>query len=109
MNLPNAVYLQSSSSDLTLGTLSANAVHIVVNNGATDALTVNSNNSVTIPTVITGNAVITGGTVNVQTTNHTATTAGNATYATSSLLLVPAGFFQIDLNGTVVKVPYYAV
>ena len=109
MNLPNAVYLQSSNSDLTLGTLSANAVHIVVNNGATDALTVNSNNSVTIPTVITGNAVITGGTVNVQTTNHTATTAGNATYATSSLLLVPAGFFQFDLNGTVVKVPYYAV
>jgi hypothetical protein len=48
MNLPNAVYVQSSSSDLTLGTLSANAVHIVVNNGATDALTVNSNNTVTL-------------------------------------------------------------
>ena len=48
MNLPNAVYVQSSSSDLTLGTLSANAVHIVVNNGATDALTVNANNTVTL-------------------------------------------------------------
>ena len=56
------------------------------------------------------NAVsITGGNINVQTTNHTSTTSANATFATSSLLLVPAGFFSVDLNGTVVKVPYYAV
>jgi len=55
------------------------------------------------------NVAITGGTINVQAVNATSTTSGNATYATSSLLLVPAGFFQIDLNGTVVKVPYYAV
>jgi len=25
------------------------------------------------------------------------------------LPLVPAGYFSVDLNGTVVKVPYYAV
>jgi hypothetical protein len=55
------------------------------------------------------NVSITGGTINVQATNLTATTTGNATYATSSLLLVPAGFLEIDLNGTVVKVPYYSV
>ena len=55
------------------------------------------------------NVAITGGTINVQATNLTATTTGNATYATSSLLLVPAGFLEIDLNGTVVKVPYYSV
>jgi len=52
---------------------------------------------------------ITGGNVNVQTTNMTSTTSSSATFATSSLLLVPAGFFNFDLNGTVVKVPYYAV
>ena len=52
---------------------------------------------------------ITGGNVNVQTTNMTSTTSSSATFATSSLLLVPAGFFSFDLNGTVVKVPYYAV
>ena len=52
---------------------------------------------------------ITGGNVNVQTTNMTSTTSSSATFATSSLLLVPAGFFSLDLNGTVVKVPYYAV
>jgi len=65
--------------------------------------------SVTATNISTGNVSITGGTINVQTTNLTATTAGNATYATSSLLLVPAGFLEIDLNGTVVKVPYYSV
>lgn len=52
---------------------------------------------------------ITGGNVNAQTTNFTSTTSSTATFATSSLLLVPAGFFSLDLNGTMVKVPYYAV
>jgi hypothetical protein len=52
---------------------------------------------------------ITGGNVNAQTTNFTSTTSSSATFATSSLLLVPNGFFSLDLNGTVVKVPYYAV
>ena len=52
---------------------------------------------------------ITGGSINVETTNLTATTAANATFATSSLPLVPAGYIQLDLNGVVVKVPYYAV
>ena len=65
--------------------------------------------TVTATNISTGNVSITGGTINVQATNLTASTAGNATYATSSLLLVPAGFLEIDLNGTVVKVPYYSV
>jgi len=52
---------------------------------------------------------ITGGNVNAQTVNHTSTTSSSATFATSSLLLVPAGFFSLNLNGTVVKVPYYDV
>jgi hypothetical protein len=56
------------------------------------------------------NAVtITGGTINVQTTNHTANVSANATFGTSSLLLIPQGYINFDLNGTVVKVPYYAV
>lgn len=55
------------------------------------------------------NVTINTGTVNVQTTNLTSTTTANATFATSSLPLVPAGYIQVNLNGTVVKVPYYAV
>jgi hypothetical protein len=55
------------------------------------------------------NATIVGGTINVSTSNVTANTTSNATFATSSLLLVPAGYIVVDLNGTNVKVPYYAV
>ena len=63
----------------------------------------------TFGNLTSSNVNITGGTINVQATNHTATTTGNATYSTSSLLLVPAGFIEYNLNGTVVKIPYYAV
>lgn len=63
----------------------------------------------TMATQNANNVAITGGTINVQTTNLTATTTANATFATSSLQLVPAGYLEVDLNGTVVKVPYYAV
>jgi len=45
----------------------------------------------------------------VQSTNLVSTTSSTATFATASLPLVPAGYIQVDLNGTVVKVPYYAV
>jgi hypothetical protein len=109
MNLPNAVYVQSSSSDLTLGTLSANAVHILANNGATDAITVNANNTTNIASLISANVFITGGAINVTTTNHTANTTANATFLTSSLLLVPQGYIVLNLNGVLVKVPYYQV
>jgi hypothetical protein len=56
------------------------------------------------------NAVaITGGSIDVQVTNLVSTTSSTATFATSSLPLVPAGYIQANLNGTVVKIPYYAV
>ena len=63
----------------------------------------------TMATQNSSNVSITGGTINVQTTNLTANTATTATFATASLPLVPAGYLSFDLNGTVVKVPYYAV
>ena len=55
------------------------------------------------------NVTIPSGTMNVQSANLTSTTTANATFGTSSLQLVPAGYIQVNLNGTVVKVPYYAV
>ena len=55
------------------------------------------------------NVTINTGTINVQTTNLTSTTSASATFDTASLPLVPAGYIQVDLNGTVVKIPYYAV
>jgi hypothetical protein len=63
----------------------------------------------TMATQNSNNVTITGGNINVQTTNLTSTTSSSATFATASLPLVPAGYIQVDLNGTVVKIPYYAV
>ena len=63
----------------------------------------------TMATQNSNNVTITGGTINVQTTNHIASTNTTATFGNASLLLVPQGYINFDLNGTVVKVPYYAV
>jgi len=89
-SFPNS-YL--SNSTLTLGntTLTLGSTVTAVGNLTTD--------NVTIPT----------GTMNVQSVNLTSTTTANATYGIASLPLQPAGFIQVNLNGTVVKVPYYAV
>jgi len=71
-------------------------------------LTLGSTTS-TVGNLTLSNVTISTGTINVETTNHTATTSASATFATSSLPLVPAGYINFDLNGTVVKIPYYAV
>jgi hypothetical protein len=59
--------------------------------------------------VTLANATITGGSVNVTTQNHLANVSITATYGNASLPLQPLGFINYDLNGTVVKIPYYAV
>jgi hypothetical protein len=63
----------------------------------------------TLNNLTLGNVTISTGTINVQSTNIVSTTSSTATYGTASLPLQPLGFIQVDLNGTVVKVPYYAV
>ena len=55
------------------------------------------------------NVTIIGGTTNASVFNFTGNTTTTATYGIASLPLQPAGFMQVNLNGTVVKVPYYAV
>lgn len=45
-SLPNATYLAASDGDLTLGTITNNSLHLVTNDGATDAVTINSLNAV---------------------------------------------------------------
>jgi len=59
--------------------------------------------------VTISNVTILGGTTNASVFNFTGNTTTTATYGTASLPLQPAGFMQVNLNGTVVKVPYYAV
>jgi hypothetical protein len=59
--------------------------------------------------VTISNVTIIGGTTNAAVFNFTGNTTATATYGTASLPLQPAGFMQVNLNGVVVKVPYYAV
>jgi len=82
-------------------TAAANATIAIANTQVSGLGTMSTQNS--------NNVSITGGSINVQGTNLTSTTSSTATFATASLPLVPAGYIQVDLNGTVVKVPYYAV
>jgi trimeric autotransporter adhesin len=82
-------------------TAAANATIAIANTQVSGLGTMSTQNS--------NNVTITGGSINVQATNLVSTTSSTATFATSSLPLVPAGYIQMDLNGTVVKVPYYAV
>lgn len=55
------------------------------------------------------NVTILGGTTNAAVFNFTGNTTATATYGIASLPLQPAGFMQVNLNGVIVKVPYYAV
>jgi len=107
----NASFLLSYSGNLAIGSWNSNSVHFLANasSATTSAMTVNPNNTVTIASLISPNVAISGGTMNVTIINSTSNTAANATFGTSSLLLVPAGYIIINLNGTNVKVPYYAV
>ena len=102
----------TTSGNITLGgTLGSIANSQLANSSVTIGnTTVALGSTVTsLGNLTVANVTITSGTINVQTTNHIASVSGNATYGTSSLLLVPQGFLQYDLNGTVVKIPYYAV
>jgi hypothetical protein len=90
LNTSNVCYVYSGSTDLYVGTSTNNAVHFLANNGSTDAMVVNGNNTVTI------NA-------------YAGTTNANATFNTSSLPLVPLGYLVLNINGTNYKIPYYNV
>ena len=80
---------------------SATNVAIAISNSAVFGLGTMSIQNANLVAITGGNV-----TANVAVTN---TTSANATYQTSSLPLVPAGYIQIQLaNATVVKVPYYA-
>jgi hypothetical protein len=80
---------------------SASNVAIAIANSAVSGLGTMAIQNANAVAITAGNVV-----ANVTVTN---TTAASATFATSSLPLVPAGYIQIQLaNATVVKVPYYA-
>jgi hypothetical protein len=126
--------LQNSNVVLGNTTLTLGSTVSAVGNLSLNNVTINSvaatfpNNYLTNSTVIIGNTTIAlggstanlgnvtlsnvtiiGGTTNASVFNFTGNTTTTATYGIASLPLQPAGFMQVNLNGVVVKVPYYAV
>lgn len=65
-NTANAVYLYSYSSDLSIGTFTSNAIHFIINNGSTDALTINTSGQLYTPNQITALKYIVNGGVSTQ-------------------------------------------
>ena len=63
-NQAGYVYLASASTDLAIGTYGSNAIHFVVNSGATDAMTVATTGIVSFPT--TGAITLPNGTTGQQ-------------------------------------------
>ena len=56
--LSNAGYIYTNGGDLAFGTYTSNGIHFIINNGATDALTISTAGNVTTPNVLTGAEVV---------------------------------------------------
>ena len=64
--LPNATYLYSQTGDLVMGTNTSNAVHFVVNNGATDAMFIGTSGSVGVGTSSPASALDINGAIDIK-------------------------------------------
>lgn len=99
-NLPSASYLTSTSGDLALGTTTSNAIHFVVNSGATDAATISSAGVFSLGTPL---AVGSGGT-GATSLSGLATSGANSnitslTGLTTALSIAQGGTAAITANG----------
>ena len=65
-NIANGIYLYSYSADLAIGTFTNNAIHFIVNNGAADALTINTAGQLSTPNQITALKYIVSGAASTQ-------------------------------------------
>lgn len=88
----------------------------IPNSGLTNNSTTLGNTALTLGSTSAnvGNVTFFGsnhasGTLVANVVNFTSNTSANATFQTSSLLLVPAGYMPIVINGATYKVPYYTV
>ena len=114
----NAVAITGGSvENITVGSSTPNTGKFTVLTVTTSSSLGNATANQLNNTPIGNNSKSTGGFTDLSCTSGnlsanvivTNTTAASATFATSSLPLVPAGYIQIQLaNATVVKVPYYA-
>ena len=67
------------------------------------------NTSTSLGNLTLANVTIPSGTINVTIVNHTSNIAANATFSSATMMLIPANYLIINLNGVNVKIPYYSV
>ena len=101
LGAPSNVFLVAASVDLAIGTTTSNSIHFVVNNGATDAMTiattgaVTANTSVTSPVVTVSNGIhVNSKTVSASYTipsGSSAMSAGPMTVATGQTVTISSG------------------
>ena len=85
-SLANAGYIYTNGGDLVLGTYSSNGIHFIINNGATDAVTINTSGAIAVNGSYgtSGYLLQTNGNVSAPTWVAPSTiTAGTATNATN--------------------------
>ena len=127
--VPNTVYIIAGSGLSGTGNLSGNVTLSTVANTSNQNVTIkvagvasgsqpsinflNGNNVVISASNDAGNTAsnvtVSVNSLNVSSTTINATTSNSASFLTSSLPLVPAGYIVVNLGGTNVKVPYYSV
>jgi hypothetical protein len=118
LNGANNVYLTSTSTDLAIGTTTANSIHFVVNSSATDAVTVNSSGAIAVNgsygtsgqvlTTAGSSAPPTWTTVSSGATNAYTRTTQTATAAqTTFTVSYTAPYIQVYLNGVLLEAVDY--
>lgn len=95
-------YLQNSSATIGTTVVSLGATVSTLDGVTLSNVTVSSGNS-TFNNLTAANVTITAN------LNANLSTNANATFATSSLPLVPEGYLIININGVSKKIPYYGV
>jgi len=83
----NVAYIYAGAADLVVGTASANAVHFIVNNAATDSMTVFANSTVSVPVLVGTSANFSGNatTIAFNTVNIVEPTTNSGTGAASTI------------------------
>ena len=67
------------------------------------------NTATTIGNLTLTNVTIPSGTMNVTIINSTSNISSNATFSSATMMLTPANYLIVNLNGVNVKIPYYSV
>lgn len=112
VNVSTAIRTQALTGYLygNANTGNVSAATTIPNTGLANSSATLGNTAVTLGSTTTsvGNLTLTGASV-TGTISMTNTTNANATFATSSLQLVPEGYVIVSINGVNKKIPYYAV